>query len=175
MRRTILIIVAFFAAAVFLTACIEQPGPMGPAGPQGEQGPPGPTGNDGQVGAPGAPGQDGVSYTPPAFVGSETCAECHEDLYAVFRQSGHPWKLTRVVNGEAPDFPFSDIPRPPDGYSWDDISYVIGGYNWQGRFVDQQGYIITGADENATTQYNLPNDELGTNGGWIYSHARSYQ
>ena len=171
MRRTVLTLLAFFAAAFFLTACIEQPGPMGPAGPQGDQGPPGPDGNAGQIGAPGAPGQDGASYIPPAFVGSETCAECHEGVYDTFMQSGHPWKLTRVVDGEPPDYPFSSIPRPPEGYTWDDISYVIGGYNWKARFMDQQGYIITGADENATTQYNLPNDELGTNGRWVGYHA----
>ncbi|MBP7998821.1 MAG: hypothetical protein KA314_13255 [Chloroflexi bacterium] len=171
MRRTIMTIVAFVTAILFLTACIEQPGPIGPAGPQGEQGPPGPDGVPGETGAPGASGQDGVSYELPAFVGSETCAECHEDLYNVFMQSGHPWKLNQVVNGEPPDYPFSEVPSPPDGYSWDQISYVIGGYNWKARFMDLQGYIITGADENATTQYNLANEELNTNADWVGYHA----
>lgn len=170
-RNTLTVLLAFVAAAFLLSACIEQPGPIGPAGPQGEQGPPGPTGPAGNPGAPGAAGQDGASYAPPTFIGSEACAECHQDLYDVFIQSGHPWKLNPVVNGEPPDYPFSDLPSPPPGYTWDQISYVIGGYNWKARFMDQQGYIITGEDENATTQYNLYNEALDMGDEWVGYHA----
>ena len=31
----------------------------------------------------------------------------------------------------------------PDGYTWDQISYVIGGYKWKSRYMDENGYIIT--------------------------------
>jgi hypothetical protein len=156
---------------VLLTACVEQQGPIGPAGPQGEQGPPGPEGATGVPGAPGAPGQSGVSFEPPSYVGSTACAECHQELYDVFSQSGHPWKLNPVVNGEPPDYPFSSLPSPPEGYTWDDVSYVIGGYNWKARFIDQQGYIITGPDENATTQYNLFNSAINMGDEWVGYHA----
>lgn len=170
-RNTLLAILALVAAALFLSACIEQPGPIGPAGPQGEQGPPGPTGPVGNSGAPGVAGQDGASYVPPTFIGSEACAECHQDLYDVFMQSGHPWILNEVVDGEPPDYPFSTLPSPPPGYTWDQISYVVGGYNWKARFLDQDGYIITGEDENATTQYNLYNEELEAGDDWVGYHA----
>jgi hypothetical protein len=84
--------------------------------------------------------------------------------------SGHPYKLTAVVDGQPPEYPFTEIPNPPEGYTWDDISYVIGGYNWKARFIDQDGYIITGEDENATTQYNFYNEELDLGDEWVAYH-----
>jgi hypothetical protein len=105
------------------------------------------------------------------YVGSETCSKCHEEIYETFMKSGHPWKLNPVVDGEPPEYPFTEVPEPPEGYTWDDIIYVIGGYNWKARFIDKDGYIITGADEKATTQYNFANDIVGKEAGWVGYHA----
>ena len=126
-------------------------------------------------------GQGILTVTPPAavaqgqfgaeYVGSETCGGCHPDTFDIWEKSGHHWKLTKVVDGQPPDFPFTEVPEPPEGYTWDDILYVIGGYNWKARFVDQEGYIITGADENATTQYNFANPVVGNEAGWVGYHA----
>jgi hypothetical protein len=30
---------------------------------------------------------------------------------------------------------FTEIPSPSEGYTWDDIAYVIGGYNWKAHFI----------------------------------------
>jgi hypothetical protein len=160
-------------AAVFmlLAACAGKVGPEGPQGPAGAQGPPGPAGAQGVQGVAGPSGRDGLSYAPPTFIGSEACGECHQDLYDTFMLSGHPYKLNAVVDGQPPQYPFSEIRNPPEGYTWDDISYVIGGYNWKARFIDQNGYIITGADENATTQYNLYNAALDLGNNWVGYHA----
>lgn len=73
--------------------------------------------------------------------------------------------LTKVVNGHKPlDYPFTTLPNipnnfgltdgdntlgPPIGYG--DVSYVIGGFKWKARFVDTNGYIVTGSD----VQYNF--------------------
>ncbi|MCP4149040.1 MAG: hypothetical protein GY757_14930 [bacterium] len=98
------------------------------------------------------------------YAGSESCAGCHSSIYNTFMESGHPYKLTKVENGEKPMvYPFTSLPDIPndDGLSqgdntlgapedYMDVSYVIGGYNWKARFVDANGYIVTGAD----TQYN---------------------
>jgi hypothetical protein len=156
--------------ALLLAACSGQEGPPGPVGPEGPQGIPGPSGQEGEPGLPGPAGQAGVSYSPPEFVGSQACAECHQDLYDSFMLSGHPYKLTAIVDGQPPEYPFTEIPNPPEGYTWDDISYVIGGYNWKARFIDQDGYIITGEDENATTQYNIFNEELELGDNWVAYH-----
>jgi len=45
----------------------------------------------------------------------------------------------------------------PKGYSWDDISYVIGGAHKKSRYVDKKGYIITMAKDGSElkTQYNI--------------------
>jgi len=69
-------------------------------------------------------------------------------------QTGHPYKLNKVENGQPPEYPFSEVPQPPEGYTWDDVAYVIGGYGWKARFIDHDGFIITG-DADATTQHNL--------------------
>lgn len=161
-----IMIVAWLA----VVGCTAKPGSQGPAGPQGPQGLPGPQGPQGETGASGAAGVDGVSYQAPAFVGSGTCAECHQTIYDTFSKSGHPWKLTKVVDGKAPVYPFTRIPSPPAGYTWNDILYVIGGYKWKARFIDQQGYIITG-DANAATQYNFYNPEVDLGNDWVPYHA----
>lgn len=104
------------------------------------------------------------------YVGRETCGECHQEIFDTFMQSGHPWKLTKVVDGQPPDYPFTEVPDPPEGYTWDDILYVIGGYNWKARFIDKEGFIITG-DADATTQYNFANPVVGNDPGWVAYHA----
>ncbi len=108
------------------------------------------------------------------YAGSEACAGCHSAIYNKFVESGHSYKLSKVVDNMAPTFPFSVLPPIPnsDGLSdgdntlgapgsYGDVSYVIGGYNWKARFVDTNGYIITGDD----VQYNFETD------GWVAYHA----
>ncbi|MCZ7666208.1 MAG: hypothetical protein M5U34_02680 [Chloroflexi bacterium] len=141
-----------------------------PQGEPGAQGPPGPPGRDGIAGAPGPAGADGLSFQPPVYVGSAACAECHQELAAVFSQSGHAFPLTPVVDGQPPEYPFSEVEALPDGYAWDDIAYVVGGYNWKARFVGHDGFIITGEAE-ATTQYNLENENLELGDEWVAYHA----
>lgn len=110
-----------------------------------------------------APEQGDMLYAD--FIGSEACAGCHSGIYNKFMASGHPFKLTKVVNGRKPmDFPFTNLPDipnndglsdgdntlgPPESYG--DVSYVIGGFKWKARFVDTNGFIVTGSD----TQYNF--------------------
>jgi hypothetical protein len=171
MKRTFFIWgLLLMLAALLLVACQPEEGAQGPPGPEGSQGPPGPAGADGEPGPPGLVGQDGVSFEPPTFIGGEACSECHQETFDVFMQSGHPYKLNKVVDGQPPEYPFTEVPSPPEGYTWDDISYVIGGYNWKARFIDQDGYIITG-DEDATTQYNFYNPELDMGDNWVGYHA----
>lgn len=159
-------IVALMVMIAALTACAGPEGPPGPPGPQGPQGFPGPAGREGAAGFPGPAGADGVSFEPAQFVGSAACAECHEEIYETYSLSGHNHILTEVVDGEEPVFPYSRVPDPPEGYTWDDIAYVIGGYNWKARFMDQEGFIITG-DADAVTQYNLPSELHDVNGEWV--------
>lgn len=161
-----IIAILISALAIGITFTSQGPiGPQGPQGPQGLQGEAGPAGSTGPAGPSGSDATIGASY-----VTSEACAECHQDEYAAFVKSGHKYKLNKVVDGQPPEYPYTEVPNPPEGYTWDDITYVIGGYNWKARFIDQDGYIITG-DEDATTQYNFPNEVLGTDEGWSAYHA----
>ena len=170
--RTLLAAVILFVL-VLLAACAAPetvegpPGPAGPPGPEGPQGPPG------KEGSPGEAAEAGEAVLPGAeYVGSQSCAGCHQETYDLFIKSGHAWKLNPVVDGQAPDYPFTDVLQPPEGYSWDDILYVIGGYNWKARFVDKEGYIITDAPgESGNTeylnQYNFANPIVGKGAGWV--------
>ncbi|NOY36897.1 MAG: hypothetical protein GXO83_04915 [Chlorobi bacterium] len=96
-----------------------------------------------------------------AYVGSEVCQTCHQDKYDNFIKTGHPYKLNKVVDGKAPTYPYSTVPNPPTGYTWNDVTYVIGGYGWKARFIDNDGYIVTGD----AVQYNLATQ------GWVAYHA----
>ncbi len=162
MRGKVLLLLGLLAAGVLLLAACA--GPQGPAGPAGPAGPPGPEGPQGPAGPP------GEAAAGAEYVGSATCSGCHEDVYKKFMLSGHPYKLNKVVDGKPPEYPYSEVPNPPEGYTWDDVTYVIGGFGWKARFIDKNGYIITG-DENATTQYNFANEEVGKDAGWVAYHA----
>lgn len=91
------------------------------------------------------------------YEGPEFCKQCHEDNYNDWKVSGHPYKLMK--SSEAQNRP---IPLP-DGLDWDEITYVIGGYKWKSRYLDENGYIYTPAEGN--NQYN------NLTGEWSDYHA----
>jgi len=165
-RTAIWLLLATLVLAV--AACSGRPGPAGPQGSQGLQGPPGPTGPQGLAGARGPAGQDGVSFTPAGFIGSAACANCHQDTFNTFTQSGHARALTPVVNGEAPAFLPSTARRtPPEGLAWSDIAYVVGGFNWKAQFVKTDGSLVTGE----AAQFNLDNNQLEAGNEYVAYHA----
>ncbi len=169
MRRLILSLVLVTVLAL-IAACAGPEGPqgppgeVGPSGPPGPEGPPGPTGPAGPAGP---KGEAGISWAPAVYVGSDACAECHELLATTYAETGHANALTKIVDGAEPEFPFTELDGPPEGYTWADILYVIGGYGWMARFVDQTGHVITGD----TAQYNLVNDTLDMGGDWAAFHT----
>jgi hypothetical protein len=55
------------------------------------------------------------------YAGARACADCHIDKYNDYRASGHPKKLRPAAEARAWGIPL------PEGYDWNDISYVIGG------------------------------------------------
>jgi hypothetical protein len=75
----------------------------------------------------------------------------------------------KPIDGAPPDYPFTEVPEPPEGATWDDIRYVIGGYNWKALFVDNEGFLITG-DERGTTQYTLTDNRIRQTGSWVAYH-----
>ncbi len=62
---------------------------------------------------------------------------------------------TDIVGGFADTNPGTDnsLGTP---VTWDDVSYVIGGYFWKARFVDMAGAIVTGSN----VQYNFATDAM---------------
>ncbi|MDR8523736.1 Ig-like domain-containing protein [Shewanella fidelis] len=88
------------------------------------------------------------------FVGSKTCVSCHSDKDTFF-ETGHNFKLNKVIDDKAPEYPFSNIDGAVElmfdatnslgtPNSWEDISYVIGGYDTWANFLDKDGYILAG-------------------------------
>lgn len=168
--RKLVVIATMLVLVVLLAACAGPEGPQGPAGPAGPPGPEGPQGPPGPEGPPGPPGKDATAEGLK-YVGDTTCGGCHKDIYDVYVRSGHPWQLNPIADGKAPEFPFRKLSNLPQGYTWDDVAYVIGGYWWKARFVDKEGYIITdepGKTGNAEflNQWNYANASLGKNAGW---------
>lgn len=97
------------------------------------------------------------------FAGPAACARCHATQYDALRASGHPKKLRPAAEARAAGLPL------PEGFSWSDVSYVIGGHRWKARYLDNRGYIITstGTDRSrpGANQYNL------ASGRWVDYHA----
>lgn len=173
--RKALITLGVMAIFFLCASCSGPQGPEGPIGPVGQAGPEGPQGPVGDPGPQGEPGPTGAEYA-----GTQVCSGCHPDLYESFRNSGHNWELNPVVSGKPPQFPFTQIIQPPQGYTWNDISYVIGGYNWKARFMDKQGYIITNApgqvgDSQFLNQWNFANPMIGAQAGWTDYHSGEEQ
>ncbi|UCF79238.1 MAG: hypothetical protein JSW03_02995 [Candidatus Eiseniibacteriota bacterium] len=89
------------------------------------------------------------------YVGSSACQACHVEVYSEFAKTGHNFKLNPASSARQSGFyPFGDLPGPPPGESWNNISYVIGGFWWKARFIDNEGYVLTGSN----VQYNLATD-----------------
>lgn len=105
------------------------------------------------------------------YVGSAECAGCHSGKHQSFIKTGHNFKLQQIIDGQQPSFPYtpeSTITGAIDllvdsvanntlgaPKSYDDVSYVVGGYHWKMRWMDKNGYIVTGKD----VQYNIHNSE----------------
>lgn len=102
-----------------------------------------------------------ISGTAVAQSISDECSQCHHDKVQDWKVSGHPYKLMKGEIAQNRPIPL------PEGYEWDDISYVIGGYKWKSRYMDENGYIITQGrgDEPGNTQYN------NLTGEWSDYHA----
>jgi hypothetical protein len=116
-----------------------------------------------------------VEHSERGYVTSETCRTCHADKAQAVFQSGHPYKLSKVVDGQPPTYPFSSVPGTPQGFSWSDVSYVIGGYGWKARFIDNDGYILVTGLTGVPVQYNLPRTDLGVGPEWVDYHASDTQ
>jgi hypothetical protein len=156
-------------ATIFIAGCASSQvleGPVGPAGPAGPQGPAGPPGEDASVRL--------------EYIGSNKCGGCHEEAYAKFVLSGHPYKLVKIEDGQPPAYPYDNVTggveAPPEGYSWDDITYVIGGFGWKARFIGKDGFIITNPPgETGVTdylnQYNYANEFVEVDAGWVSYHS----
>jgi hypothetical protein len=86
-----------------------------------------------------------------AFVGSASCESCHKAEFDKWKSSGHPWKLIKIKDGQPPQLPFGQAPLPA-GHTWNDITYVIGGFGWKSRYIGRDGFIITAGGRN---QFNL--------------------
>jgi predicted CXXCH cytochrome family protein len=170
-RKWVIYIGMILILTGILAACAGPQGVQGSVGPAGPAGPEGPAGSVGDTGPAGAPGPTGAEY-----VGDQLCSGCHYDISQTYMKSGHPWSLTAVTNGKSQTYPFTQITSVPQGYSVNNISYIIGGYFWKAIFLNSQGYIITGAPSSSGdltyfNQYNFGNTSLGLNPGWASFHS----
>ena len=114
-------------------------------------------------------GEHKVPVTKPdpasTYVGSEECKMCHSNEFDGWKTSGHPYKLNTPEEIQAFDSPTIPV---LDGYTYDDIYLVIGGWGWKARFIGLDGYIITNTGANKDTagsnQYNI------ATGDWVDYH-----
>ena len=170
LRKWVVVLGGVLILTFILAACAGpqgEQGLVGPAGPAGPEGPAGPVGEPGLVSE--------TSSSQAEYIGDQLCSGCHNGIAQSYMKSGHPWSLSTVTQGKAPDFPFTQISSLPQGYTLKDISYIIGGYFWKAIFLNSQGYIITdipGSSEDPTylNQFNFGNKTLGLSSGWASFH-----
>jgi len=100
-----------------------------------------------------------------AFEGSDFCQGCHEKNYQDWSASGHPYKLMKGEQARNRPIPL------PLGTTWDDVSYVIGGYKWKSRYMDTDGYIITVTEDEDGNAVEGMNQYNFLTGEWVNYHA----
>jgi hypothetical protein len=109
--------------------------------------------------------------TAQNYAGSSVCQGCHNNvnpnlnynIWEEYSKTGHPFKLNGV-SGAAPTYPANTspgLPNTPNGTTWSDFAYVIGGYGWKARWVKTDGRVFTAND---SAQYNLDD------GSWVAYH-----
>jgi len=90
------------------------------------------------------------------YVGADTCKTCHTSDYDHWKASGHAHMLRK-----AEDARLAGLPKPVY-VKWDDILFVVGGHRWKARYVNKDGFFITGGKDPKTgaeikgqNQFNL--------------------
>lgn len=77
------------------------------------------------------------------FIGGDACRACHSSIASAAHLHAHNYSLTPIT-GSAPVFPAGGgVPNPPAGFSWSDISYVLGGYTKGAIFFDRDGFALS--------------------------------
>ena len=105
-----------------------------------------------------------------AYPGADSCSgsSCHDTEFNKWRESGHGYKMNKIVAGIAPTYPFTDVSamfpisgksiKFNEGLSDETIhlmtlattKYIIGGYGWKARYISDAGIV-----HGATAQYNF--------------------
>lgn len=116
--------------------------------------------------------EEGIEIpTTKEYVGSQECALCHKAVYDEFVKSGHPYKIMKVTDGKQPNIPFLPTIQLPDGYTWNNISYTIGGFGWKMRFIDKSGYVVT---QVPGSQFNVGNNSRSVYGSSVANGTEKY-
>ena len=103
-----------------------------------------------------------------AYVGSASCAGCHGQQHTDWTLHGHANGLKMVAGGTAPTWPYTAVPNPPPALTWNQVSYVLGGYMHGARFLDSQGFFYVGANE----EYDLGTASFTGNASLTYPADR---
>jgi hypothetical protein len=105
-----------------------------------------------------------------SFIGSAACSACHADIAELSSLHGHSFMLNPIA-GAPPEYPVqaerAGVPDPPAGQTFDDVSYVIGGYTHYALFVRTDGFLMTDGTEGVPTQWNLAFRANGTPAGFV--------
>jgi hypothetical protein len=103
------------------------------------------------------------------YIGSAACSACHAGIAELARLHGHSYALN-AIDGAPPAYAVeaarADVPNPPAGKTWADVSYVIGGYAHYGLFLDTDGFVMTDGTEGVQTQWDLSLPANGTQPGF---------
>ncbi|MBW3164737.1 Ig-like domain-containing protein [Ferrimonas balearica] len=117
-----------------------------------------------------------VTVAEAIFAGSQSCLGCHSNPslgdMSSHQLHGHNFKIMKIADDQVPEFPYTDMSgaleqidndgNPTDNalgtpQTYADVSYTSGGYGWKLRWMDKDGYLVTGAQ----AQHNIHAETLG--------------
>lgn len=100
-------------------------------------------------------------FVSAQYLGAESCkgSGCHDAQYNDWLTSGHRVILMEGVNAQHRSLPL------PDGKSWSEISYTVGGNKTKALYLDDEGFFVTPPD--GDNQFNL------LTGEWSDAHLNS--
>lgn len=98
------------------------------------------------------------------YIGSAACRACHADIADLDRLHGHGQAL-KAVFGAPPTFPEgadrAGVPVTPEGLTFMDVSYVLGGYTHNAFYINTDGFLLTDGVLGTASQYVLDMPPVG--------------
>lgn len=140
-----------------------------------------------------------VNTATAIFAGTQKCLQCHNNESSSIGGApshqfhGHNFKISKISNDETPSFPYSSVEGAlamidnngtptdnvlgtPQSYAY--VTYTSGGFAWKYRWLDKDGYIVTGKQAqnniNAVDECHTRDGDPNAKNGYVSSYNKAF-